>query len=97
MDCICGGLGAYVDWNGSTVDPAYEVRHCERHPLAVDARNGVDLADAAAIRVDACLEAIAAVRDLLWPPGAAAGSWSPDTIEAIAARLAFLAPVEVEP
>jgi hypothetical protein len=90
--CVCGGLGAYVDWNGSTVHPAYEVRACSAHPLAPNEKELVEQGDAAAMRVEECLHAIADLRDILWPGGDPEASWSPDTAEAIGRRLAFLAP-----
>lgn len=90
--CVCGGLGAYVDWNGSRVNPGYEVRACADHPLRPNATELVERDDAPAMRVEECLAAIADVRDILWPGGDSDASWSPDTIEAIGRRLAFLAP-----
>jgi hypothetical protein len=39
------------------------------------------------------INALADVRELLWPRGNADATWSPDTIEAIARRLEFLRPV----
>lgn len=92
-ECACAGLGASIAWNGSTVDPAFEVRECSEHPLAIDPKRPVADLDAAAARVHECLNAIAFVRDTLWPDGRTDAEWSPDTLDAIAARLAFLSPV----
>jgi hypothetical protein len=92
---MCLNLGAYVDWNGSTSSPAYEVIACDDHPLATIPAECIEHDDAAAMRVDECLHAIAEVRDILWPDGRADASWSPDSIDAIAQRLAFLAPKAV--
>ena len=90
--CVCFGLGAYVAWNGSTANPAYEVRACADHPLTADATSTITAAKAAATRIAMCLQAIADVRDILWPGGDPETAWSPDTIEAIGRRLALLAP-----
>ncbi len=48
--------------------------------------------DAPSMSVEECLDAIADVRDILWPDGDREASWSPDTAEAIGRRLAFLRP-----
>lgn len=42
--------------------------------------------------VEACVEACAKLRDILWPGGNADADWSPDTLEAVAAALDFLRP-----
>jgi hypothetical protein len=62
--CICNGLGAYVDQVDSF--PGYLVCECDDHPLP---RNAMEetVTDAAARRVDECLDAIATIRDVLWP------------------------------
>jgi hypothetical protein len=93
MSCVCAGLGVYVDGTGS----AYELVACADHPLPTNPQEWIENDDAAALRVDACLRALASVRDLLWPGGSPEASWSPDTAEAIARCLAFLAPPEHRP
>ena len=70
--CVCRGLGAYVDWNGSTSDPAYEVRECADHAIPAgqhDKENAVEEDDRAAQRIDEALDAAADARDLLFPKG----------------------------
>jgi hypothetical protein len=49
----------------------------------------VDDQDAEAFVVD-CLTALAEVREILWPGGRVDDGWSPDTIDEVARRLAFL-------
>jgi hypothetical protein len=88
MACACGGLGVYV--GGSAT--AYELVACPLHPLSTNTTEGIERDDIAAMRVDECLAALAAVRAILWPGGKGDTSWSPDTAEAVARCLAFLAP-----
>lgn len=67
--CVCRGLGAYVDWNGSTNNPAYEVHTCEDHAIPegeYDKENAIDVDDRGAQRVDEALDAVADARDILF-------------------------------
>jgi hypothetical protein len=93
MPCVCAGLGVYVDGNGA----AYELVACDDHPLPPNPKECIESDDAAAMRADECLSALASVRDVLWPDGRSDASWSPDTIDAVARCLAFLAPQEHRP
>ena len=86
--CVCLGLGAYVD--GDEASGGLRVEPCDRHPLP--AAVGETPALVAGLRVDHCLEAIAKVRDLLWPDGKAEAPWPSDRIEEIARALNFLRP-----
>ena len=90
--CVCGGLGAYVDWKGPRLSPAHELRACPDHPLGSDDNEIIRCENAAAMRIKECLNAMADVRDIPWPGGDPEASWSPDTAEALGRRLAFLAP-----
>jgi hypothetical protein len=93
MRCVCVGLGVYVGGNGS----AYELVTCDNHPLPANPKESIESDDVAAMRTDECLHALASVRDILWPEGRSDASWSPDTVDAIARCLAFLAPPEPLP
>ena len=75
MSCVCPGLGVSVDGTGS----AYELVACADHPLPTNPQECIETDDAAAMRVDECLRALASVRDLLCPEGSPEASWSPDT------------------
>ncbi len=86
--CVCQGLGAYVDGDGDS--DVLRVEACEDHPLPVSA--GESAPGVAGLRVDECLEAIAKVRDLLWPDGNRDATWPSDRIEDIARALDFLWP-----
>ena len=86
--CVCQGLGAYVDGDGDS--DVLRVEACEDHPLPVAA--GESAPGVAGLRVDECLEAIAQVRDLLWPDGNREATWPSDRIEDIARALDFLRP-----
>jgi hypothetical protein len=86
--CVCQGLGAYVDGDGDS--DVLRVEACEDHPLQVAA--GESAPGVAGLRVDECLEAIAKVRDLLWPDGNFEATWPSDRIEDIARALDFLRP-----
>jgi hypothetical protein len=88
--CVCNGLGVYVD--GDDHSEQLRVCLCDAHPLAIGKDESAD--GIAGARVDECLDAIANIRDLLWPGGQHDSSWSPDTIEAVARQLAFLRPQE---
>jgi hypothetical protein len=90
MPCVCAGLGVYVDGNGSR----YELVACDDHPLSPNPKEHIESDDAATMRVDECLTALASVREALWPDGRSDASWSPDTLDAVARCLAFLAPHE---
>jgi hypothetical protein len=46
--------------------------------------------------VTECLAALEDVREILWPDGNPDAEWSPDTIEQIEHRLAFLRPTAKE-
>jgi hypothetical protein len=93
MPCVCAGLGVYVGGNGS----AYELMTCDHHPLPANPKESIESDDIAVMRADECLHALAGVRDILWPEGRCDASWSPDTVDAIARCLAFLAPQEPLP
>jgi hypothetical protein len=88
--CVCNGLGAYMD----QVDtfPGYLVHECDDHPLP---RNDMEetVTDAAARRVDECLDAIATIRDVLWPASNPDAEWNAETVESVARALDFLRPV----
>ena len=86
--CVCQGLGAYVDGDGDS--HILRVEACEDHPLSVAA--GESAPGVAGLRVDECLEAIAKVRDLLWPDGNREAIWPSDRIEDVARALDFLRP-----
>lgn len=88
--CVCQGLGVYVDGEGDILS----VHACEAHPLPVG--EGETAIGAAALRVDQSLEAIAKVRDLLWPDGTSDVPWPADRIVAIARALHFLRPNQGE-
>ena len=90
--CVCLGLGAYVD--GDEVSGGLRIEACECHPLSPIP--GETVAVVAGMRVDECLEAIAKVREMLWPDGNAEASWPSDRIEEIARALDFLRPGEGE-
>jgi hypothetical protein len=90
--CVCLGLGAYVD--GDEVSGGLRVEPCECHPLPP--APGETAAVVAGLRVDECLEAVAKVRDLLWPDGNAETSWPSDRIEEVARALDFLRPAAGE-
>lgn len=85
--CVCNGLGAYIDCVDS--HPDYVVVACDDHKLPPREEE-----DAAACRVDECLDAVAAIRDILWPDGNADAEWSSETIEDVARALNFLRPVQ---
>jgi hypothetical protein len=83
--CVCNGLGAYLDAGDGDV---LLVEACAEHPLEFGADETA--ASAAAARVDACLDAIATVRDILWPEDGTRAAWSRETVLSIAAALAIL-------
>lgn len=92
--CVCNGLGVYVDWNGSTSNPAYEVRDCDEHlpkmkPNALEQQPACEVAGE---MIDECLDALAGVRDILWPAGDVDASWLPDTLDSIERQMTFLGP-----
>lgn len=64
--CVCNGLGVYVDQVDSY--PGYLVHECDDHPAP---RNPAEegTTDAAARRLDECLDAVATTRDVLFPKG----------------------------
>jgi hypothetical protein len=64
------------------------LRACPEHTTAPV--GGAAPIDNAAAQLDRILHAVADVRDLLWPADEPDRSWSPDTIDEIADRLAFL-------
>lgn len=86
--CVCLGLGAYVD--GDDVTGGLRVEPCELHPLSRPPDETPDVA--AGLRVDHCLEAVARVRDLLWPDGKPQAAWPSDRIDEIARVLEFVRP-----
>lgn len=86
--CVCNGLGAYIDCVDS--HPDYLVVGCDDHQLPPREEE-----DAAACRVDECLDAIAAIRDIIWLPGLQAEDRSDAAIlAAIKEQLVFLRPVQ---
>ena len=84
--CVCNGLGVYVD--GDDHSEQLRVFPCDVHPLAVGKDESAD--GAAGARVDACLDAIAAIREILWPHGDGDAEWSSDTIDCVARAVSFL-------
>jgi hypothetical protein len=62
---VCNGLGAYVD--GDDHSERLFVTPCDAHPLPIPEDESAD--GVAGARVDACLDAIAAIRDAIWPRG----------------------------
>ena len=86
--CVCQGLGAYVDGDGHS--DLLQVEACEAHPLPVG--EGESAPAVAGLRVDQCLDAIAKVRDLLWPDRNPEAPWPSDCIEEVARALEFLRP-----
>lgn len=88
--CVCNGLGAYVDQVDSF--PGYLVHECDDHLLP---RNELEetVSDAAARRVDECLDAIATIRDVLWPAANPDAEWNAQTVEDVARAVDFLRPV----
>ena len=87
---MCLGLGVYVE--GDESSDRLRVEACDIHPLPVGPEDSV--AGAAGARADHCLEAVAAIRDLLWPRGRDATTWPADHISKIARILGFLRPLE---
>lgn len=51
--------------------------------------------DATARRVDECLDAIATIRDVLWPEANPPAEWNAETIEDMARAIDFLRPVKL--
>jgi hypothetical protein len=51
------------------------------------------VSDAAARRVDECLDAIATIRDVLWPAANPDAEWNAQTVEDVARAIDFLRPV----
>ena len=88
--CVCLGLGVYVD--GDEHSDRLRVEACDVHPLSVGPDESA--AGAAGARADHCLEAVAAIRNLLWPRGRDATTWPADHISKIALVLGFLRPLE---
>jgi hypothetical protein len=88
--CVCNGLGVYVD--GDDHSEQLHVFPCDVHPLPVGKEESTD--GAAGARVDACLDAIAAIREILWPHGDPDAEWSSDTIDDVARAVSFLRPPE---
>jgi hypothetical protein len=86
--CVCNRLGVYLD---GAEDTLYVVP-CERHPLPVGDGQCADRV--AGARVDACLDAIAAIRDVLWPRGDTAAEWSSETLDDVERAMGFLRPPE---
>lgn len=91
--CPCAGLGYTIEFNDSRDNPSFGVHPCDEHPVGTDPANSVDMLEAAAERADACHEALAAIRDIMWPEN------PDDEIVTLAAlklelfeRLAFLNP-----
>jgi hypothetical protein len=89
--CVCNGLGAYIDAGDGDV---LLVEACDDHPLALRADETPD--SAAAARVDACLDALADIRDILWPEDGTRAAWSRETVLSIAAALDFIRAPGVE-
>jgi hypothetical protein len=88
--CVCNGLGVYID--GDDHSEQLHVFPCDGHPLPFGKDESAD--GAAGARVDACLDAIAAIREILWPHGDADAEWSSDTIDDVAPAVSFLRPPE---
>ena len=88
----CGAcmLGVCIT-NGNQIEACDD---CAHHGSGHASRNGASDDDAASAFVKEALAALADVREILWPGGNPEAEWSPDTIEAVARRLAFLAPSE---
>lgn len=84
--CVCLGLGVYVD--ADEMSGVLRIEPCDVHQLP--GASGETDAVVAGLRVDQCLEAIANVRDLLWPEGNREAPPPADLIHQIARALEFL-------
>lgn len=90
-----GGCGACM--LGVSITNGNEIEACDDCARACSghaSRDGTSDDDAASAFVKEALAALAHVREILWPDNNPDAEWSPDTIEAVARRLAFLAPSE---
>lgn len=90
---MLGGCGACI--LGVCITSGNEIEACDdcaRGGTGHASRDGKGNDDAATAFVKEALNAIADVREFLWPEGDPDASWSPDTIDSVARRLAFLAP-----
>ena len=87
--CDACMLGVCIT-NGNEIEACDD---CARHGGHAS-RNGASDDDVASTFVKEALAALADVREILWPDSNPEADWSPDSIEAVARRLAFLAPSE---
>jgi hypothetical protein len=91
--CVCNGLGAFID-SPMPSESAYTVEACTLHPLP-PGHDAQSMTERASVRVEACMDAVAAIRDIVWPGGDPDASLNGgDVIDGVTAALDFLRPDE---
>jgi hypothetical protein len=78
--------------NGNEIEACDD---CARAGSGHASRDGRSDDDAATAFLKKALAALTEIREVLWPDDSPDTEWSPDTIDALARRLAFLGPPEV--
>jgi hypothetical protein len=82
MECVCFGLGVYMDHAAGERIPS----ECATHHLGLSDTNDC------AYEITDKLRALATVGAILWPGGNPDHEWTPETIEEVARAVDFLRP-----